>query len=85
VKRLPRIAVSNTLTNVSDYLKDQGLDVVQMSQSVPQGQFDAIVLSGENETMMGMMDIQQECPVINAEGMTAEEVYQELKSRVPLQ
>lgn len=43
---------------------------------------DAIVLSGENENMMGMMETDLKVPVLNAEGMTAEEVAEFLMSRL---
>lgn len=84
VDEMPRVAVSGSLTNVSDYLREHGYEVVSIQgQQENLGQVDALVISGENENMMGMMDVQADCPVINAEGMSAEQVYRELMRRIP--
>lgn len=76
------IAVSNTLTNVSSLLREEGYEVIPFSQEDLQTDVDAIVVSGENENMMGMMEVSQQVPVLNAEGMSAEQVAQSLKNRL---
>ncbi|RAL27130.1 hypothetical protein DL897_02970 [Thermoflavimicrobium daqui] len=80
---LKRIAVEADLSNVQQYLSQQGYQVeVWNSKNVNQAiqaNFDAIVISGIDQNMMGMQDIVQNCPVINAHGLTAEEVGQRLK------
>lgn len=40
---------------------------------------DCCVISGGDKDLMGMQDIQFNGPVINAEGMTADEVYQAIQ------
>ncbi len=81
---LTRIAVSETLSNVSQYLSDQGYDVITFNQTIPNEQIDAAILSGENENMLGMME-EGKFPIINAEGLTATEVFEQLQKRITLQ
>lgn len=80
---MTRIAVSETLSNISQYLTDQGYEVIPFNQGIPDHQIAAAVLSGENENMMGMME-EGKFPIINAEGLTAEEVIQQLQNRINL-
>lgn len=79
-----RIAVSETLSNISQYLMNQGYDVITFNQNIPNQQIDAAILSGENENLMGMME-EGKFPIINAEGLTADEIIQQLQNRIPLQ
>lgn len=82
---MAKVAVSNTLSNVSQLLSNNGYDVIPFQQVIPQEKCDAVILSGESENMMGIMDIEMDCPVINAGGMTAEEVLEQLQNRIPQQ
>lgn len=80
-----RIAVEEQLTPIKDYLKVKGYEVVQLGPNV---EADAVVVSGQNENLMNIQNIEALGPVINAEGMTPEEVYEELQRRpmrVPLE
>ncbi|MGI6575109.1 MAG: YkuS family protein [bacterium] len=73
-----RIAVARQLSPVKAYLQAKGYEVVELGANV---EADAVVVSGQDENMLGMEIIDIQGPVINAEGLSPEEVYQEIKSR----
>ncbi|MBE3554643.1 MAG: YkuS family protein [Thermicanus sp.] len=79
---MAKVAVSNTLTNVSRLLREQGFEVLPFTRGELNGRYDAVVLSGENENMMGMSERMANIPVVNADGMTAEQVVEALKNRL---
>lgn len=74
------VAVETGLQSVSDYLREQGVQVVTMEnaeQSV--GDAAVMVISGMDKNLMGMQDVVTAVPVISAEGMSPEQVYQQIK------
>ncbi|HHW91433.1 MAG TPA: YkuS family protein [Firmicutes bacterium] len=73
-----RVAVEEQLTPVKEYLQARGYQVVELR---PHVEADAVVVSGQNENMLGGHTIATTGPVINAEGMTPEEVYRQLEGR----
>lgn len=75
---MQRIAVEPTLSQVKQYLQAQGLDVSDLNQQATNA--DVIVISGQDKNVLGMEDATTKASVINAEGLTAEEVYQVLNN-----
>ncbi|MCF6094203.1 YkuS family protein [Microaerobacter geothermalis] len=75
-----RIAVEDTLTNVEDMLKNNGYDVVRLGSYAQN--VDCIVISGQDKDMMGIENSTTGIPVVNAQGLTAEEVYSIVHERV---
>lgn len=80
------VAVEENLTPVREYLSDKGFMVEsigydQDSSSVL-NRFDAFVITGQNNNFMGINDIDTKAIIINASGLTPEQVYNELKSRL---
>lgn len=80
---MKKIGVEFGLTNVADFLKNEGYLVEILSESIDDNiskidGLDAIVASGMNTDMLGMSDTETKAPVINAEGLTP----QEIKSRI---
>ncbi|HHV58650.1 MAG TPA: YkuS family protein [Firmicutes bacterium] len=75
-----RIAVEAGLDYVKKYLTRQGYDVVDLSG----GQEDAaaVVISGQDDSFLGMADRTTAVPVISAEGRTPEEVLTDIKERL---
>lgn len=80
------IAVENNLTPISEYLAEKGYKVENIDFG--QGEFtknldkyDAVVVTGMNENFLGVHDTVTKAPVINAKGMTKEDVYNEISSR----
>ncbi|WP_044640062.1 YkuS family protein [Risungbinella massiliensis] len=81
---MPRVAVEANLSTFQNYLSQQGyqvdsLDASNMNQGA-QSNYTAIVISGMDQNLMGIENIVQNCPVINADGLTPEEVYQRLQN-----
>lgn len=81
-----RIAVEPSLTSIQHFLSQRGYQVETLQSSQLQNRtqpaYAAIVISGIDENVMGIQNIVQDCPVINANGLTPEEVYERLK-RLP--
>ncbi len=75
---MERIAVESNLTPIKELLQEQGYQVdtlkpAEMVESNPK-EYDAMVISGLEKDLMGIEDKVQNCPVINAAGLTPEEV-----------
>ncbi|QKI82573.1 Uncharacterised protein family (UPF0180) [Kroppenstedtia eburnea] len=70
-----RVAVEEGLQNVSEYLQNQGCDVVSLGQHQNRD-CNCFVISGMDKDLMGMQDTVGQIQVINAQGMTPDEVYQ---------
>ncbi|MCS1350552.1 YkuS family protein [Mechercharimyces sp. CAU 1602] len=79
-----RVAVENGLSPVSELLKNQGFDVVEFSQELRSGDCDCCVISGMDKDMTGASDISTGVSVINARGMSPQDVLQEVAERVNL-
>lgn len=79
-----RVGVEPALTSVKDFLKEKGMSVetVNTNSFVAKTGFDAFVVTGLNSNMMGMQDTTTNAVVINASGMTPEQVYKELQARI---
>lgn len=76
-----KIAVEEGMDDVKQVLQDQGYQVVP-----PQEQdAEVYVLSGLDENTMGMMEISSNAPVVDARGLTANEVLKEVKNKIRLQ
>lgn len=81
------IAIETTLTPIKDYLTDKGYHVETMSfdkNAAPTkaGNFDAIIVTGINDNLMGISDTTTRAVVIEAKGLTPEQVYHELQMRL---
>lgn len=79
---LPRIAIEQTLGPIKDYLANNGYEVLDLNQRAGQIDADAIIISGQDNNVMGMQDITTTVPVINAKGLTPQEVNRELSERI---
>jgi hypothetical protein len=78
---MPKVAVEEALTPVVQVLKQNGYNVVNLSENEMK-QADCVVVTGVDSNVMGMMDVQTKASVVNAEGKTAEQVLQEVQERV---
>lgn len=76
-----RIAVEGRLTPIRQHLQQNGYEVVDLN-SDQAAQCDCCVISGDDENVMGMQAIETEAPVINAHGLTPEEVQQQIEARI---
>lgn len=81
-----KILVEENLTPVKRYLENKGFNVETINDNSNLREealkdLQAIVISGHDMNMLGMHDIKTKAVVINAEGRTPEEVYEEIKKR----
>jgi hypothetical protein len=81
------IAVESELTPVKEFLSSKGYQV----ESVHFGEiiknkthkYDAFVVTGMEENFLGINDTITKAIVLDASGMSPEQVYQELQLRLP--
>ncbi len=76
-----RIAVEDTLSDVAQELKAKGYEVVSLQQESDGDGCDCCVVSGQDQNVMGMQDATTQGSVINADGMTADQVCEQVDSR----
>lgn len=75
-----RVAVDDELGQVRQALVAEGFDVVDLEQNISTA--DIVVLSGLTENTVGYSDIRTGAAVVNAGGMTADDVVQEVRARL---
>lgn len=85
---MKNIAVQKGLTHIADHLTDAGYRVFEFdtrqkaSKDFLDG-FDAVVLTGMNDKLMGIQVTNTRTPFIDARGLTPQEVQQTLEQRIP--
>ncbi|ASS77051.1 hypothetical protein CIG75_00310 [Tumebacillus algifaecis] len=78
---MKRVAVEANLSNVRDYLSQQGYDCCELDAQNQNGQgLDAIVISGADQNIMGIADATTKAPVINANGLRPEEIANRIQN-----
>lgn len=78
-----KVGIEQNLNNVIRYLKNNDVSVEVLENSNKRlkstmKKYDAIVVSGTDVNLMGMQDIISNAKVINASGMSPEEIYTEI-------
>lgn len=76
---MTKIAVDENLSNVRNLLTQQGFEVIPPAKS---SDASAFVISGMQENLLGIGDITEAVPVIDARGMTPQEVLNSLRDRL---
>ncbi|MBM7855807.1 hypothetical protein JOC37_002227 [Desulfohalotomaculum tongense] len=77
-----KIAVEDNLTDVKQALQQRGYQVVSPQQGQDAA---AMVITGMDENIMGMMGITSSAPVIEARGLTTGEILQKIENKLQLQ
>ncbi len=80
---MKKVGIEKPLSNVIRYLegKDCSIEVLESYNKESRGalnNFDAIVVTGADSNFMGMEDVMTSTNVINAEGKTEDEIYNEV-------
>jgi len=73
----PIVAVEEGLSNIANIIEAEGYNVVELSLGTAQVA-DAIVITGIDNNMMNIQDIEYDVPVINASGKTPAEIVENL-------
>ncbi|MDD3225581.1 MAG: YkuS family protein [Clostridium sp.] len=75
-----KIAIESNLGHVKDYLQDKDCEVSTLKDyDINLNDFDAIVVTGQNDNLMGIEDTLTNTVVIDASGMTPQEIYHEIQ------
>lgn len=80
---MKKVGIEKTLGNVKRYLESRDCEVSVLDAANKESQgalngFDAIVVTGADSNFMGMEDVVTTTAVINAEGKTEDEIYNEV-------
>jgi Uncharacterised protein family (UPF0180) len=82
VDEMPKIGVEQTLTNVQQALQERGYEVVTLKQESDAKGCDCCVVSGQDVNVMGISNVVTSGSVIDARGLSAEEVCQAVEERI---
>ncbi|RUL55553.1 MULTISPECIES: YkuS family protein [Lysinibacillus] len=74
------IGVEQSLSNVEAALKAKGYEVIQLRNEEDAKNCAACVITGQDENIMGISDTVTSGPVINASGLSADEVCQRVEN-----
>lgn len=77
MKQNNMIAVEDSLSNVRKALEAQGYQTVDMNHS---SGAVCLVVSGMDQNLMGMQDLEQNVPIVIAKGKSAEEVVEDVRN-----
>ncbi|MBB6449965.1 hypothetical protein HNR44_001943 [Geomicrobium halophilum] len=79
---MARIGVEQSLSNVESALQERGHEVVSLHQEQDAQGCDCCVTTGLDNNVMGMSDTATQGLVVEAEGLSAEEVCNEVEDRL---
>ncbi|WP_078409311.1 YkuS family protein [Priestia abyssalis] len=79
---MAKIGVEQSLTDVQQALQEKGYEVVQLRQESDANGCDCCVVTGQDNNIMGISNVVTAGSVIEASGMTAEEVCQQVESKL---
>lgn len=84
---MKNIAVERDLSNISDYLKRQGYNIEEIDSHRKNVKdfidgFDAVVVTGIDGDIMGIQDTMAKTSIIEAKGMSPQEVQREIEKRL---
>ncbi|WP_209437959.1 MULTISPECIES: YkuS family protein [Mesobacillus] len=78
---MARVGVEQSLTNISEALRERGHDVVELRSEADSQGCDCCVVTGIDSNVMGMQDVSTQGSVIEANGLSAEEVCRQIDQR----
>ncbi|ART76167.1 YkuS family protein [Sutcliffiella horikoshii] len=79
---MPKIGVEQSLTDVQQALQQKGYDVVQLTNENDAKGCDCCVVTGIDNNVMGISNSVTAGSVIEASGMTADQICQQVESRI---
>ncbi len=83
---MKKIAVQMGLKPIKDYLSEEGYTVKEFDNRKKNAgnflnKYDAVVVTGENQNIMGAEETISSTPIIDATGMTGEEVKIQIEKK----
>lgn len=79
---MPKIGVEQSLTDVQEALQQKGYDVVQLTNENDAKGCDCCVVTGIDNNVMGISNSVTAGSVIEASGLTADQICQQVESRI---
>lgn len=79
---MPKIGVEQSLTDVQQALQEKGYDVVQLTNENDAKGCDCCVVTGIDNNVMGISNSVTAGSVIEASGMTADQICLQVESRI---
>lgn len=79
---MAKIGVEQSLTNIQQVLREKGYDVVELKQEADAKDCSCCVISGLDSNIMGMQDTITSGSVIEANGLSADEVCRQVEQRI---
>lgn len=79
---MPRVGVEESLSNITDALREKGYDVIELKQEADVQGCECCVVTGLDSNVMGMADTSIKGPVIEANGLSADEVCRQVDQRM---
>ncbi|MDO7488560.1 YkuS family protein [Peribacillus sp. NPDC096622] len=79
---MSKIGVEESLTNIQEALREKGFDVVEIKQEADAKNVDCCVVTGLDSNVMGISDTSLKASIIEANGLTADEVCREVENKV---
>ena len=75
------VAVERGLSPVKLYLESQGCQVVELQNGDTSARGSAVmVVTGADKNLMGIQSVRENIPIITADGLTPEDVYERVQS-----
>ncbi|MBT2677944.1 YkuS family protein [Bacillus sp. ISL-35] len=78
---MARVGVEQSLSNISEALRQKGYDVVELRQEADAQGCDFCVISGIDSNVMGMQDVVTQGSVIEANGLSAEDILRQIDQK----
>jgi len=78
---MARVGVEQSLSNISEALREKGYDVIDLKQQNDAQGCDCCVISGIDSNVMGMQDAVTQGSVIEANGLSADEVCRQVEQK----
>ena len=80
--KMSKIGVEESLTNIQEALREKGFDVVEIKQEADAKNLDCCVVTGLESNVMGISDTSIKASIIDADGLTADEVCQQVENKL---
>lgn len=79
---MARIGVEQSLTDVREALQEKGYDVVDLRNENDAKNCDCCVVTGMDSNIMGVENSMNAGPVIQASGLSADEICNQVESKL---
>lgn len=77
---MARIAVEESLSDIKQALQNNGHEVISMTAN-NLSNIQYLVITGQDNNVMGISEVATQASVINADGLTADEVVEQIDRR----